>query len=522
MNDERLSRHLQLENADLKSENSRLKMEAHAHDSAMQEKNGEILRLLNQIATDMIRKDDVDRLIDEAVAKATAALKAEYEKRMDAMVAEYEAKIAELKVKDKQSGKDDSENNGKSAKNSIKKGGKVICNTKEEAMRLLQEEINKAAIMQDCAFGKGSEKLSSEQKAAIDPVEGNADDDSLVKASVSPRGNYGERDYEPKERPNEYSNYIKVDSEDEIQVDCYPDGCNKDSKVYDIRENVLWELSLPRFKKIICRLYQCKLDGRKVWGKMPNKDSLLKGTHVGTMYVVNLILNKYLNGMPENRTRKSLGYMLGVDIPKQTNNTIVNNVLTKLRQLFEPTYRSHILKDPYLAIDETVSDVFVGDNGESHLRTRYFWGMRTSLTNLVYFIYDKGSRSREVILRFLKEFFGTIQTDGASMYKIFEKDPTLHVTRLSCLVHIRRYFIKSMKFEDETGIAQQFLERIRIIYKFEKSFKRMSDEERRVARANNVIPILHDMYNDLIYYSKHATGKCGELLLKAVRYALAE
>lgn len=522
MNNERLSRHLQLENADLKSENSRLKMEAHAHDSAMQEKNGEILRLLNQIATDMIRKDDVDRLIDEAVAKATAALKAEYEKRMDAMVAEYEAKIAELKVKDKQSGKDDSENNGKSAKNSIKKGGKVICNTKEEAMRLLQEEINKAAIMQDCAFGKGSEKLSSEQKAAIDPVEGNADDDSLVKASVSPRGNYGERDYEPKERPNEYSNYIKVDSEDEIQVDCYPDGCDKDSKVYDIRENVLWELSLPRFKKIICRLYQCKLDGRKVWGKMPNKDSLLKGTHVGTMYVVNLILNKYLNGMPENRTRKSLGYMLGVDIPKQTNNTIVNNVLTKLRQLFEPTYRSHILKDPYLAIDETVSDVFVGDNGESHLRTRYFWGMRTSLTNLVYFIYDKGSRSREVILRFLKEFFGTIQTDGASMYKIFEKDPTLHVTRLSCLVHIRRYFIKSMKFEDETGIAQQFLERIRIIYKFEKSFKRMSDEERRVARANNVIPILHDMYNDLIYYSKHATGKCGELLLKAVRYALAE
>ena len=44
------------------------------------------------------------------------------------------------------------------------------------------------------------------------------------------------------------------------------------------------------------------------------------------------------------------------------------------------------------------------------------------------------------------------------MYKIFEKDPTLHITRLSCLVHIRRYFIKSMKFEDETGIAQRFLE----------------------------------------------------------------
>lgn len=42
-----------------------------------QEKNSEVLRLLNQIATDMIRKSDVDRLVEEAVAKATAALKAD-------------------------------------------------------------------------------------------------------------------------------------------------------------------------------------------------------------------------------------------------------------------------------------------------------------------------------------------------------------------------------------------------------------------------------------------------------------
>lgn len=60
------------------------------------EKDGEILRLLNQIATDMIRKSDVDRIVEEAVSKATAALKADYEERMEAMAAEYEAKIAEI------------------------------------------------------------------------------------------------------------------------------------------------------------------------------------------------------------------------------------------------------------------------------------------------------------------------------------------------------------------------------------------------------------------------------------------
>ena len=38
----------------------------------------------------------VDRLVEEAVAKATAALKADYEERMKAMAAEYETRIAEL------------------------------------------------------------------------------------------------------------------------------------------------------------------------------------------------------------------------------------------------------------------------------------------------------------------------------------------------------------------------------------------------------------------------------------------
>ena len=164
MNDERLSRYLQNENADLKSENSRLRMQTEAQENKIQEKDSEVLRLLNQIATDMIRKSDVDRLIEEAVAKATAALKADYEERMKAMAAEYEAKIAEIqnqKKDDKGCGKN--QNPGKSTKNAKAKGNTVICDTMEEAMQRIQEEMNKAAVMQDLAFGGGGEKLSSEQ-----------------------------------------------------------------------------------------------------------------------------------------------------------------------------------------------------------------------------------------------------------------------------------------------------------------------------------------------------------------------
>ena len=343
-------------------------LQTDAQENKIQEKDNEVLRLLNQIATDMIRKSDVDRLIEEAVAKATAAVKADYEARMKSMAAEYEAKIAEIQNRNNKDKDDKDQNPGKSTKNSKKKGGTVICNTMEEAMLRIQEEMNKAAVMQDQAFGGGSEKLSAEQKPAVDPEEEIADDDSKVQSPVNPRGDYGERNNESKPRPEEYSNYIKVDKEDEIIVDCYPEGCDKDSKTCGKRTNVIWELSLPKLKKMIVNLHRCKVNGKKVWAKMPNKDSLLKGTHVGTMYAVNMILNKYLNGMAENRTRKSIEYVTGADIPKQTNNSMVNKLLTKIRNIFEETYRRHILIDPYLATDETVADVRISFSVEVIMR----------------------------------------------------------------------------------------------------------------------------------------------------------
>ena len=84
-----------------------LVMQTEAQENKIQEKDSEVLRLLNQIATDMIRKEDVDRIVKDAVDDVNAKwqkrfddyqeeTEAKYKKRMEAMAAEYEAKIAEL------------------------------------------------------------------------------------------------------------------------------------------------------------------------------------------------------------------------------------------------------------------------------------------------------------------------------------------------------------------------------------------------------------------------------------------
>ena len=70
-------------------------------DNALTSKDGEILRLLNQIASDMVKRSDVDEMIAAAVKEAVDKVNAENVRKMEAMAAEYEAVIASLKKKDK-------------------------------------------------------------------------------------------------------------------------------------------------------------------------------------------------------------------------------------------------------------------------------------------------------------------------------------------------------------------------------------------------------------------------------------
>lgn len=488
-------------------------------------KDEEVLRLLNQIASDMVRRSDVDEIVRNAVSEEHDRMVSYYEEKMkakaaeyEAKAAEYEAKIASLKKKNRNKGSNGGGNAGRG-----KKKDTVICNTKEEALAILEEEHKKLLSMTDHAFGKGNEKLTSEQRPAVDPKAEDADDDSKINAPIEQRGNYGMTDYEPTPRPEEYCQYGDVKEDDVIEKYYYPEGCDENSTIYGERVLEQWEVTRPKLFKILNHLFKCRVGGKKVWARLP--DTVLGNQHTGARYMANIILNKYLNGNAENNTGRSQYYQIGMKISRKTVNTQVNKILSRLRAIFEDRYRWWVLQDPYLAVDETVTDVFTTDEqGNKHLRTRYFWGVRTSMTNLVYFMYDKGSRSRDVIVKFLQDFIGTIQTDGATMYKIFEKHPELGILRLSCLVHIRRYFYKALKFEDETGIARWFLDMIKLIYKFEKQYRkdRLTAETIKANREKDILPILGDILQKLTYYANNATGKCGQLLLKAIHYAQAE
>ena len=519
MNDERLNRHKIQENLALRSENSQLKKLLGDKDDMINNMNEEMLRLLNQIASDMVKRSDVDEIVKNAVSEEHDRMVTFYEEKMKAMAAEYEARIAVLEKKNGKGGNKGCKGNA----GTRKKSKTETYATKEEAIAALEEAQKKALAMADQAFGGGSEKLNAERKPALNPQEENADDDSKVQQPLEQRGNYGITDYEPTPRAEEYCQYGDVDENDTIHNYFYPEGCDENSRVYGERTHTVWEITKPKLYQIVNHLMRCRVNGKKVWAKMPK--SPLGHSHRGPVYYTYMILRKYLCGNAEYNTEKTQQYEIGIDISRKTVNTSINKTISRIRTLLDKPFQWHVLQDYYLFIDETAGDVFViGDDGKKHLRTRYFWGIRSSVTNLVYFIYDKGSRSRKVITDFLKEFIGTIQTDGATMYKLFESNPNLGITRLSCLIHIRRYFYKALKFEDETGIARWFLDRIKLIYKFEKQYKkdRLSPEAILANRKTDILPILGDILQKLNAYANNATQECGSLLMKAIHYAQAE
>ena len=72
-----------------------------AKESMLQSKDNEILHLLNQIASDMVKHSDVDEIVKNAVTEEHERMVIFYEEKMKATEAEYEAKIAVLKKKGK-------------------------------------------------------------------------------------------------------------------------------------------------------------------------------------------------------------------------------------------------------------------------------------------------------------------------------------------------------------------------------------------------------------------------------------
>jgi transposase len=160
--------------------------------------------------------------------------------------------------------------------------------------------------------------------------------------------------------------------------------------------------------------------------------------------------------------------------------------------LLEPLYKElhcQVVTCRYLQMDE--SPIGVQDSHkQGALHTGYQWVVHNPEKRLVLFKYAQG-RGGSTPHELLKEFSGTLQTDGYQVYQSLNL--TYAITLLGCLAHGRRYFEKAL--DNDKSRSTHAMEQIQRLYAMERKAKDKSVNVDVLKRYRQLyaIPILHQL-----------------------------
>ena len=139
---------------------------------------------------------------------------------------------------------------------------------------------------------------------------------------------------------------------------------------------------------------------------------------------------------------------------------------------------------------------------------------------LVFFVYEDGSRSEQVILNIFSDYKGTIQSDAYAPYRKLESDAYPDIMRIACLQHVKRDFIDCGK-EDKD--AQEVVDILNRFYREDKKHKvgvnGWTVEDHLAYRQSYAPDILQDLLEKLEEISSRKDLLPKSTLAQAVGYA---
>lgn len=282
----------------------------------------------------------------------------------------------------------------------------------------------------------------------------------------------------------------------------------------DVSERLMLEPSRFWVERIVRPLYKHKEENPSnstttTIHQATKPTVILPGSFAGESLLSQIVVDKFLYHLPEYRQVKRFS-ALGVVISTSSMNRWVHELADKLYPLYIALMK-RVLASDYIQVDETTQKI---TDRRGSARKAYIWVVRDALSPGVFFHYDKGSRSQEVVLKLLKDYQGALQTDGYAAYSIYENKQG--VLPLGCMAHVRRKFETALQ---TTPQAQKALDYIALLYTLEANLKDegASDEEKRERREKQAYPILQAMERWMKQQYNECTPKSA--LGKAISYA---
>ena len=235
-----------------------------------------------------------------------------------------------------------------------------------------------------------------------------------------------------------------------------------------------------------------------------------------------ILVEKYCYHSPINTVKRKLRDA-GANFSKSTLGRYFHLGMQALTDLLRDTFYEEVQKAKYLMVDETAELVGVEDKdtGNRCYRKKYLWAFFDKVQKLVAYVYEEGSRSRKVVLDFLKNFSGCISTDGYVAYSVFdggEQQP--NVVRIGCWTHARRLFVEAL--ETARPECTHVIGEIGELFGLELRAKvcEMDESERLIMRQTESVHILARLLAYVHTLSKDAFLMANPLLKKAVDYMI--
>ncbi len=250
--------------------------------------------------------------------------------------------------------------------------------------------------------------------------------------------------------------------------------------------------------------------------EMPNK---ALGCTFSPALLAKVIVEKYAYHLSANRVKKLLRDE-GVHISKSTLNRYIQNGMRLIREFMEDLFRKEVQLTSYIMADETTELVGVEEDGKVSYRKKFLWAFFAKLKNMVYYLYDKGSRARRVVLDFLQKFSGYISTDGYTAYSIFDDAKEYpNIIHIGCWTHARRKWIDALPTDRR---AMDIINDIADLFKNEiwmkaLQLKPFEIEDRRKKRSR---PILNRIHDKVVAMKSDLSLMANDKMRNAVDYTL--
>ena len=295
----------------------------------------------------------------------------------------------------------------------------------------------------------------------------------------------------------------------------------KTLRLFGTRTCIRYSMEPIKFIKTVYHI-NTYTDGSIMYpGKTP--PALLLNSSYSPSFAAGLLQMRYIYSMPVERIIKYFGDN-GFTLRKATANKLIARSADVLENFYKAICQV-VLQQDYVSADETYHKVLLAKTKPTDKGSKkgYLWAVSAPKLGLVFFVYEDGSRSEQVILNVFSDYKGTIQSDAYAPYRKLESDAYPDIMRIACLQHVKRDFIDCGK-EDKD--AQEVVDILNRFYREDKKHKvgvnGWTVEDHLAYRQSYAPDILQDLLEKLEEISSRKDLLPKSTLAQAVGYALNE